>query len=308
MNILILDTIHRVFHQRMEEAGHVLTEDLEITGDALKAKAKDFDAIVVRNRVKLERDFLEANTHLKAIGRCGSGLENIDIGLAADLGISIVNSPEGNADAVGEHVIGMLLSLFNHLGRGDHEVRQGKWRRELNRGHELGAKTVGIIGYGNTGKSLSRKLSGFGCEVLAYDPYAEVNDGMARASSFDEIKARCDVVSFHVPLTDETRHMVSDDFIRSMSNPFTLVNTSRGSVVSIEALLRGLDEGKVTGACLDVLEYEKHTMEIGELPASFHELSKKENVLLSPHVAGLTQESLVKLSSVLADKMVDLLK
>jgi D-3-phosphoglycerate dehydrogenase len=308
MKFLVLDKIHPAFHELVRSAGHEITEDLSIAGSDLSSMAASFEVIIVRNRVKLDKTFLDFNQHLKAIGRCGSGLENIDVAHARSLGIEVVNSPEGNARAVGEHALAMLLTLANHIIRGHLEVQKGQWNREKNRGWEVGSKTVGIIGYGNTGKAFARALGGMDCRILAYDKYAPVEStAKVQSASQEEIMDQCDVISLHLPLTDETRYLINEAFIDQVKHPFVLINTSRGPIVNIAHLLSGMDAGQVSGACLDVLEYEKHTMEIGDLPDDFKRLAAHDNVVLSPHVAGLTAQSLVRLSEVLAQKILKVL-
>jgi len=245
---------------------------------------------------------------LRFIARAGSGLENIDVGYCDQNNIDCYNAPEANCKAVGEHAIGMLLALFNKLLSGNQEVRSGQWHREKNRGLELGKRTVGVIGYGYNGKAFAKMLQGFGTKVLAYDKYAPVKTkDHVVASSLENILSTADVISFHVPLTDETRYYFDSVFLEKMAHPFYLVNTSRGQVVDTEVLVAGLKSGKVLGTCLDVLEYEKSSFENMDLSlddnASMDYLLKASNVVLSPHVAGWTQESLVMLSEVLADKI-----
>jgi D-3-phosphoglycerate dehydrogenase len=305
MKFLILDKIHHAFHDYILARGHSIEEDFACLGVDLMKKSAAYEGIIVRNRVILDKNYLDQNRHLKVIGRCGSGLENIDVQHAHSLGIAVVNSPEGNANAVGEHATAMLLALANNIVRGDGEVRKAQWNRELNRGWELEGRCVGIIGYGNTGKAFAEKLQGFGCRILAHDKYISVEPTeLVQSASFDEVLSQCDVISLHLPLTDETRFMVNENFLAKTRHGFVLINTSRGPIVKISAILAALKSGKMLGACLDVLEYEKHTMEIDNLPEEFKTLKALSNVVLSPHVAGLTAESLVKLSEILAHKVV----
>ena len=307
MKVLFLDRVHPILEERLLASGHTTEHDYSSNYKNILPKLAQFDGLVIRSRIKIDQHLLESASQLKFIARSGAGLENIDLEAAKKLGIEVFNSPEGNRDAVGEHAVGMLLMFLNNLKRADLEVRIGRWFREQNRGHELGALTVGIIGYGNMGWAFAQKLSGFGCKVLAYDKYhPKPNDKYAENCSLDELKEQADVVSLHVPLTDETRYMIDAKFINSMHKPFILINTARGPVVNTDALIAGLNDLKVRGAFLYVLEYEEGTFEAlraEELPDSYHQLCNNSNVVLSPHIAGWTEESIVKLSSILADKI-----
>lgn len=307
MRILFVDKVHPILEERFVASGWSTAHDYSSDHNTVQAKLAQFDGLVIRSRIPVDRALLSAAPHLKFIARSGAGLENIDLQVAQELNIQVFNSPEGNRDAVGEHAIGMLLMYLNNLKRADAEVRIGRWRREANRGSELGALTVGIIGYGNTGQSFARKLSGFGCKVLAYDKYhPQPKSQYAKDANLHELQQHCDVISLHVPLADDTRYMVDATFIAKMQKPFILINTARGPVVNTEALMEGIKEGKVSGACLDVLEFEEGSFEglkAEELPEAYHRLCHSDKVLLSPHIAGWTYESLVKLSSVLADKI-----
>lgn len=307
MRVLFLDKIHPILEERLAASGWTIEHDHTSDHAAVQAKISHYDGLVIRSRIPVDRALLEAASNLKFIARSGAGLENIDLITAKELNIEVFNSPEGNRDAVGEHAVGMLLMYLNNLKRADAEVRIGMWRREENRGSELGALSVGIIGYGNTGQSFARKLSGFGCKVLAYDKYnPRPESEYPQDSTLQELQQNCDVISLHVPLTDETRYMVDAKFIDKMQKPFILINAARGPVVNTEDLVAGIKSGKVRGACLDVLEFEEGSFEglkAEELPESYHQLCHSDKVLLSPHIAGWTHESLVKLSSVLADKI-----
>lgn len=305
--ILFIDSVHPILKQKLEEEGFVCEEDFAMSREKLIAAIPDYFGIVVRSRIKLDREILKAAKNLKFIARSGAGMENIDFDFAQKQGIKCFNAPEGNRDAVGEHALGMLLSLFNHLKRGDSQVRNGIWKREENRGIELGGKTVGIIGFGNTGQAFAAKLSGFDCRILAYDKHGTPKkNATAKAATLSDIFNAADVVSFHVPLTEETHHYFNHSFLESFQKPIFLINTSRGQVVKTEALVDGLKSGSVAGACLDVLEYEKFSFEqlqTDSLPEAFSYLISSEKVLLSPHVAGWTNESYLKLSDTLARKI-----
>jgi D-3-phosphoglycerate dehydrogenase len=276
--------------------------DTALNYDSLLSVIPQYDALVVRSKIIIDRPFLDHARHLRCIGRVGAGMETIDVDYAESLGIRCLNSPEGNRDAVGEHAVGLLLALLCNIARADAEVRRGLWQREANRGLELGSLTVGIVGYGNMGQAFAKRLAGFGCRVVIYDKYKEIG-------SLEEVQREADVVSFHVPLTDETRHYLSAGFIETMAKPFFVVNTARGAVVDTEALVQGLQSGKVRGAALDVLEYENMQADgLGEVPAPMRYLMQSPQTVLTPHVAGWTVESKYRLAAVLADKMIDVLK
>lgn len=300
--VLISDSTHEVLGQRLREAGFAVSVEPDHDYESLAKAAQGCDGLVVRSKVIIDKAFIDRVPSLRCIGRVGAGMETIDVDYAEAHGIRCLNSPEGNRDAVGEHAVGLLLALLNNIARSDAEVRQGLWRREANRGFELGNLTVGIIGYGNMGQAFAKRLSGFGCRVVIYDKYKEIG-------SLEEVQREADVVSFHVPLTDETRHYLDDSFVAAMAKPFFLVNTSRGAVVDTEALVRGLESGKVRGAALDVLEYENMQADgLGDVPASLQYLMRSPHTVLTPHVAGWTVESKYKLAAVLADKIIDVLK
>ena len=242
-------------------------------------------------------------------------METIDVDYAEARGIRCLNSPEGNRDAVGEHTVGLLLALLNHIPRADAEVRSGLWQREENRGLELGSLTVGIIGFGNMGRAFAMRLAGFGCRVVWYDKYLDRQAGLGnlehveRLDTLEQLQQEADVVSFHVPLTDETRHYLDAGFVAAMRKPFFILNTSRGAVVDTEALADGLESGKVRGAGLDVLEYENMQTDSMAANETLLRIQRSTfNVVFTPHVAGWTVESKYKLAAVLADKMIEVLK
>lgn len=311
--VLVSDRTHDVLPQRLREAGLDVSVEPDHDYESLVEAAQDCEGLVVRSKVNIDSAFIDRVPSLRCIGRVGAGMETIDVDYAEAHGVRCLNSPEGNRDAVGEHAVGLLLSLLNNIARADAEVRQGLWRREANRGYELGPLTVGIIGYGNMGQAFARRLSGFGCRVIYYDKYRPIDtveaiDTIERVS-LERLQAEADVVSFHVPLTEETRHYLDADFISAMRKPFYLLNTSRGAVVDTAALVEGLDGGKVRGAALDVLEYENMNADsLGEVPESVRYLQRSPRTVLTPHVAGWTEESKYKLAAVLADKMIEVLK
>ena len=296
--ILIADRTHEVLEEKLREAGFVVSVEPDHDYESLVAAAQGCVGLVVRSKVIIDSKFIDRVSSLSCIGRVGAGMETIDVEYAESKGISCLNSPEGNRDAVGEHAVGLLLALIDNIARADAEVRQGLWRREANRGLELGSLTVGIIGYGNMGQSFAKRLSGFGCRVVIYDKYKEIG-------TLEEVQREADVVSFHVPLTDETHHYLDAGFIEAMAKPFFVVNTARGAVVDTEALVQGMERGKVRGAALDVLEYENMQADgLGDVPASMQYLMRSPLAVLTPHVAGWTVESKYKLAAVLADKMI----
>ena len=266
-----------------------------------------YDGIIIRSRIKIDVEFLSAAKKLKFIARSGAGLENIDCKEAERRGVTLFSAPEGNRQAVGEHAVGMILSLFNKLSIGDTQIRSGKWNREANRGVELSGKTIGIIGYGNTGRTFAKCLSGFNCKVLAYDKNKKnFSDNYVQESSLEDIQNKSDIISFHIPYDESTHHYLNEAFIKNMNKPFYLINTARGKVINTSDFIKGLKSKKILGACLDVLEYEKGTFEntfSEKIDADFQYLLSCKNILLSPHVAGWTFESYEKLSNVLADKI-----
>ncbi len=306
MKILHLDTNHPLLIQQLNDLGFKNDEDYTSSKEELEAKIHAYHGIIIRSRFTIDRQFLDAATNLKFIGRVGSGLENIDCDYAQKKGVELIAAPEGNRNAVGEHALGMLLSLLNKLNKADHEVRNGKWLREANRGTELDGKTVGIIGYGNTGKAFSKKLRGFDVKVLCYDIKANVSDKNCQQVSLEQIQAEADIVSLHTPQTLLTLGMVNSNFIDQFKKPFWFINTARGKSVITKDLVTALKSGKILGAGLDVLEYEKSSFEhlfSSELPEAFQYLIKAENVLLTPHIAGWTVESKEKLAQTIVDKI-----
>ncbi|WP_178986632.1 2-hydroxyacid dehydrogenase [Winogradskyella helgolandensis] len=307
MKILHLDSNHPLLLNQLNELGFTNHEDYKSSKSEIEAKISKYDGIIIRSRFSIDKSFLDAAKNLKFIGRVGAGLENIDCDYAETKGIYLISAPEGNRNAVGEHSLGMLLSLFNKLNKADKEVRQGKWLREENRGLELDGKTVGIIGYGNMGKAFAKKLKGFDVEVLCYDIKTDVGDANAKQVILEELKAKADVLSLHIPQTDLTLNMINSDFINGFKKPFWLINTARGKSVVTQDLVSALKSGKILGAGLDVLEYEKSSFEnlftSNDMPEAFKYLIASENVLLSPHVAGWTVESNIKLSQTIVDKI-----
>jgi D-3-phosphoglycerate dehydrogenase len=308
MNILHLDKNHPLLIRGLSEAGFKNDEDYSSSKDAVEQKIGRYDGVVIRSRFKIDRKFLEAAVHLKFIARVGAGLESIDTKYAGSQGITLFSAPEGNRNAVAEHALGMLLSLFNNLNRADREIRNGKWNRESNRGTELDGKTVGIIGYGNMGKAFAKKLAGFECDVIFHDLQSDLTDEYATQVSLSELQQRADVLSLHVPWTSETDKMINSEFINQFKNPFWLLNTARGKCVVTTDLVDALETGKILGAGLDVLEYEQLSFESlftsETAPDALQHLLEFNNVIVSPHIAGWTIESKEKLAKVILEKIV----
>lgn len=308
MKILHLDRNHPLILEQLTDYGFQNEEDYTSSKSEIEQKIAAYDGIIIRSRFTIDKTFLDAAAKLKFIGRLGAGLENIDTVYAKEKGIELFSAPEGNRNAVGEHALGMLLNLFNHLRRADQEVRQGIWKREENRGLELEGKTVAIIGYGNMGKAFAKKLRGFDCEVIFYDLKQGIGNEDARQVALEELQEKADVLSLHTPLTNLTKNMVDSDFIASFKKPFWLINTARGKSVVTQDLVEALKSGNILGAGLDVLEYEKSSFENlfsgqNELPEAFQYLIEADNVLLSPHIAGWTIESKEKLAQTIVDKI-----
>lgn len=312
IKILHIDSNHPLLWNQLEQAGFTNEEDFTSTKEEIEAKIQNYNGIIIRSRFKIDKTFLDKATNLQFIARVGAGLESIDCDYAIEKGVHLIAAPEGNSNAVGEHALGMLLSLMNKLNRADKLVREGKWIREGNRGYELEDKTVGIIGYGNMGKSFAKKLRGFDVKVLCHDILENVSDENATQVSLQELQKQADVLSIHLPWTPETDKMVNTEFINSFSKPFWLINTSRGKNVVTTDLVEALESGKVLGAGLDVLEYEKLSFEnlfvssrvqSRDLPEAFQYLLDSEKVLLTPHIAGWTFESHEKLAQTIVDKI-----
>ena len=308
MKVLHLDVNHPLIIEQFSELGFQNDEDYTSSKKEIENKIDQYDGIIIRSRFSLDSEFLDKAKNLKFIGRLGAGLENIDTKHAKSLGIFLAAAPEGNRNAVGEHAMGMLLSLFNKLNTADREVRSGKWDREGNRGLELEGKVVGIIGYGNMGKAFAKKLIGFDVEeVICYDIQGGVEDENARQVGIMEFQNRADVVSLHVPQSESTIGMISSEFLEKFLNPIWIINTARGKCIITSDLVEAIKSGKVLGAGLDVLEYEKTSFENmfsdNNLPDAFQYLINSDQVILSPHVAGWTVESKIKLAQTVVDKI-----
>jgi len=309
LKVLFIDTTHPRLPEMLKEAGFECHESFDSDLDKIKELIGDYDGIIIRSRIKIDKTLIDLGKKLKFIGRVGAGLENIDTEYAEKKGITCINSPEGNRDAVGEHALGMLLCLLNNIARANTEVRQGKWIREGNRGLEIKGKTVGIIGYGNMGSAFAQRLKGFGANVIAYDKYKfNYTDDFVTEKTLDNVFEQTDILSLHVPLTNETEYMVNSNFIKKFKKDIYLINTARGKVVKTDDLVSQIKEGKVLGAALDVLEYEETSLESlnseNKKSEAFKFLINSDKVILTPHIAGWTRESNVKLSEVLANKII----
>ena len=312
LKILHIDSNHPLLWEQLQYAGYTNHEDFTSTKEEIEAKIHNYQGIVIRSRFKIDKTFLDKATNLQFIARVGAGLESIDCEYAKSKNIQLIAAPEGNRNAVAEHSLGMILSLFNHLNQADSEVKSGHWNRESNRGQELDGKTVGIIGYGNMGKSFAKKLKGFDVEVLCFDIQENVGDEHARQVSLGELQQKTDVLSLHIPWTPQTDKMIDANFIHSFAKPFWIINTSRGNNLVTEDLVSALKSAKILGAGLDVLEYEKQSFETlfsssssesKELPEAFQDLLQSKKVILSPHIAGWTFESHERLAQVIVDKI-----
>ncbi|MEE9349899.1 MAG: 2-hydroxyacid dehydrogenase [Flavobacteriaceae bacterium] len=307
MKILILDNNHPFLKAQLIKNGHQLKEDLTSSKSDIENSIHLYDGVIIRSRFKIDKNFIDKATNLKFIARVGAGLESIDVAYASSKNIHLISAPEGNRNAVGEHALGMILSLFNNLKRVDNEIRNGQWVREANRGFELEGKTVGIIGYGNMGKAFAKKLKGFDTKVICYDIKNNVGDENAIQVSLNELFNETDVLSVHTPHNEISNRMIDTEFINQFKKPFYIINTGRGTAIVTDDLVEAMKQEKILGACLDVLEYEKLSFQNffvnNNLPDAFQFLITSNKVLLSPHIAGLTKESYFKLAKTTLDKI-----
>jgi D-3-phosphoglycerate dehydrogenase len=304
--ILVTEDIHQIFFDELASA-HILVDDRSNINskDELKSLFPLYDGVLVRSKFFVDRDLIAGAKNLKLIARAGAGMDNIDEVYCQENGITLINAPEGNRDAVAEHVIGMLLNLMRNISISNAEIKNGIWLREENRGIEIGGKTIGIIGYGNTGKSLAKKLSGFGVNCIAYDKYlTNYSDQFAQAVSLKELQNQADIISIHVPLSVETKYFIDSDFLSNLKTGVVILNTSRGPVLQTAALIQSIQSGKVAYAALDVLENEKIDQLDAAQQREFDQLCKESKVLLTSHIAGWTEESYYKIASVLAKKTI----
>lgn len=307
--VLFVDTVHPFLWNELEKDGYQCIEGYSLSKENIRVQYPDIFGMVIRSRFELDAHFMHHFKSLKFIARAGSGMENIDLEQAHLNGIRCFNAAEGNRQAVAEHALGMLLSLFNNLNTADQEVRQGSWNRASNRGIELSGKTIGIIGFGNTGSALAHLLSSFDSKILAYDKYkSDFGNEQIIECDMQTIFDEADILSLHIPRSHETHHLVNNAFLNRFKKPIFLINTSRGACVNTADLLEALSQGNILGACLDVLEFEKISFETVVQSRAFQKLVQFKNVILSPHVAGWTVESKLKLAQVLHQKITSAFK
>ncbi len=306
MKILQLDKNHHLISEQLSEKGFVIDEDHHSSHEEILKKISDYDGIIIRSRIPLDRNFLENSQNLKFIARVGAGMENIDETAAKEFGISLINSPEGNRDSVAEQVLGMLLVLMHRLFISSKEVKKGIWKREENRGDEILGKTFGLIGYGNMGKAVAKRLSGFGCKVIFHDILQNLGDEFAKQVPLEVLQKESDILSLHIPLTSETLNLIDENFINQMEKEFYFVNTSRGKNVQTKDLVKAIISGKVKGAALDVIEFESSSFEkIDAENEDLQFLLSSEKVIVTPHIAGWTHQSKEKLAQVIVDKILE---
>ncbi|WP_447951508.1 2-hydroxyacid dehydrogenase [Chryseobacterium koreense] len=311
MTVLLLDKNHPLITEQLSAKGFKVEEDFDSPYDEVLKKISNYDGIIIRSRIPIDRNFLENASNLKFIARVGAGLENIDVDFAESSGIKVISSPEGNRDSVAEHVVGMLLILMNRLFIASNEVKNGIWKREENRGDELMGKTFGIIGYGNMGKALAKRLSGFGVKVIFHDILPNLTDAFGTQVSLETLQNETDILSLHTPITPETYHLIDQKFISEMKKDFYFVNAARGNNVKTKDLVEAIKNGKVKGAALDVLEYEQASFEnlnpstsVGDIEnQDLKFLLESEKVIVTPHIAGWTIQSKEKLAQVIVDKI-----
>lgn len=304
MRILQLDSNHPLISEQLSAKGFIIEEDYTSTYDEVLEKINHYEGVILRSRIPIDARFLEKAKRLKFIARVGAGMENIDADKAKELGISLINSPEGNRDSVAEHVVGMLLILTNRLLIASEEVKNGIWKREENRGDELLGKTFGIIGYGNMGRATAKRLAGFGMKVIFYDIKPNLSDEFATQVDLETLQQEADILSLHIPLTEETRYLIDAHFISKMKKEFYFINTARGKNVKTKNLVEAIKQGKIKGAALDVLEYEKPSFENLEVENDdLNFLLNNEKVIVTPHIAGWTHQSKIKLAQIIVDKI-----
>lgn len=306
---LVTDGVHPILIEGLEKLGYHCDYHPKISLKETFDMVEPYEGLIINSKIIVDRKFLDRAKHLRFLGRLGSGMEIIDQEYAREKGVAVFSAPDGNCNAVGEHALGMLLALANKFLRGDHQVRQKQWDREASRGFELMGRTIGIIGFGHTGSSFAEKLSGMGMQILAYDKYKEdytTNYPYVREVNMNTIYKECDIISFHLPLTEEVVHLVDDGFIEKCKEGVILINTSRGKVIKTNTLVNGLESGRIAGACLDVFENEKTATFSPEEHVLYDRLYAFEQVILSPHVAGWTVESKRRLAAILLRKIKEL--
>ncbi|HRS53300.1 MAG TPA: NAD(P)-dependent oxidoreductase [Bacteroidales bacterium] len=308
--ILITDNIHNLLIDKLKEYGFIIIQKLNITRTELKQILPDFEGIIIRSKIIFDKELLEVACNLRFIARAGSGMENIDVDLARNKGIECINSPEGNRDSVGEHTIGLILSLLHNINIADKEIKQQKWDRYKNRVNEIQGKIIGIIGYGNTGSAFAKKVKSLGAEIIAYDKYkSNFSDEFVKEVTMNDIFKYSDIVSLHIPLTSETKYLVDNVFFNSFTNNIIFVNTSRGPIVDTHALVMAIKSGKVVAAGLDVLEYEGIAFESLNISDNedYNFLCQTEKIIMTPHIAGLSYQSEKRHAEILAEKIIKLL-
>lgn len=304
MKILQLDKNHQLITEQLSAKGFEIDDDFSSPYDEVVKKIDAYDGIIIRSRIPVDRNLIEHGSNLKFIARVGAGMENIDAEFATRSGISLISSPEGNRDAVAEHVLGMLLILMNRLFIASNEVKKGVWKREENRGDELLGKTFGIIGYGNMGKAVAKRLSGFGVKVIFHDILPNLSDEFATQVSLKQLQEEADILSLHLPITPETKYIFNEELISGMKKNFYFINTARGENVNTKDLVKAMKSGKIKAACLDVLEFEKASFEnITEKNEDLEYLLQSENAIVTPHIAGWTIQSKEKLAQIIVDKI-----
>ncbi|MDP4266859.1 MAG: NAD(P)-dependent oxidoreductase [Bacteroidota bacterium] len=310
MKVLFLDSVHECLVEGLFDLGYKCDFPVIDNKKDVLDIIENYEGLIVRSKMIIDREIIEKGEKLRFIGRPGAGMENIDVEFATGRGIACINSPEGNRDAVGEHALGMILSLLNKINIADREIRNGHWNRTSNRGVEIKDKTIGIIGFGNMGSSFAEKIQGLGAKIIAYDKYKK-NYATRNVIETDlqTIFEETDILSLHIPLTKETDYMINNEFINSFKKNIYIINSARGKILNTENLVENLKKGKVLGAALDVLEYEKTTFESlykTTSPPAFQYLLESNKVILTPHVAGWTEQSYFKISNVLLDKIKEL--
>jgi D-3-phosphoglycerate dehydrogenase / 2-oxoglutarate reductase len=304
-SVLIIDKMHSSIHSLMEDAGLRADYRPDIQREEILQIIQEYDGIIVRSKTKMDAELLSKASKLQFIGRAGSGVDNIDVETAQSKGIEIINSPEGNRDAVAEHTVGMILMLLHNIHLGNQQVRRYIWDREGNRGWEIKGKTVAIIGYGNVGREVAKRLSSFGCQILVYDKYKSgYGSDYATETDMDEIFAKAHIITYHIPLTTENKYMLNEEYFNLFQNNIIFINTARGELTKLQDLKKVIQSGKVIGAGLDVLENEKLATLTPEQKDAFEFLQNQDNVIFTPHIAGWTFESYRKINEVLVKKIV----
>lgn len=296
ISIAFLDRVHQSLSERLQISNFTCLDACSYLRSDILERQPEWNGMILRSRIRVDKELIDSLPKLEFIGRFGAGMENIDVEYAKSKDIACFRAPEGNSSAVAEQATGMLLGLLHRINLAHEEVKQGIWLREENRGIELESKTVGIIGYGVMGKAFAKRLTGFGCKIIAYDKYAPANDGIAEAVSLEELKAKAQIISLHLPQSKETEYYINENFIESVQHPFVLINTARGIHVKSEDLLKGIQSGKVLAAALDVLDRESSSFEKAQMDGVIQELAVHPKVIITPHIAGWTMESNKKMA------------